>query len=118
MKLCITGGRDFESRDELFAALDSIHRETPIELLVHGDCRTGADHLAIQWCISRRVHHTGSRWRAQWNVFKGKSAGPIRNSAMLKTENPDALVAFPGGRGTADCIRKARALGILVIEVL
>lgn len=116
MKLCIAGGHDFESRDMLFAALDSIHRETPVGLLVHGDCRTGSDHLAIQWCLARGVPHTGSRWRAQRNVFKRKSAGQIRNSAMLKTESPDVLAAFPGGCGTEDCVRKARALGIIVID--
>jgi hypothetical protein len=116
VRLCVTGGRDFESRDELFAALDSVHRETPIDLLVHGDCRTGVDHLAIQWCLSHDVHHTGSRWRPQWNVFKRSRAVPIRNGAMLEIEQPDALLAFPGDRWSDDCVRKARSLGIQVID--
>lgn len=116
MKLCATGGRDFESRDELFAALDSIHCETPVELLVHGDCRTGADHLAIQWCLARNVPHTGAKWRAQRNVFKRSRAVPIRNGAMLKIEQPDALLVFGQDRWSLDCAKQARELGIRVVD--
>lgn len=30
---------------------------------------------------------------------------------------PDLVVAFPGGRGTADMVKRARAAGVEVIEV-
>ncbi len=30
---------------------------------------------------------------------------------------PDLVIAFPGGKGTADMVRKARAAGVEVIEV-
>ncbi len=29
----------------------------------------------------------------------------------------DLVLAFPGGRGTADCVRRARGPGIEVLEV-
>jgi hypothetical protein len=35
---------------------------------------------------------------------------------MLK-EAPDLVIAFPGGKGTADMIRKARKAGIQIVEV-
>jgi predicted Rossmann-fold nucleotide-binding protein len=36
----------------------------------------------------------------------------------MLAENPDALViAFPGGHGTADCIKQAKELGMKIVEV-
>jgi UDP-N-acetylmuramoylalanine-D-glutamate ligase len=35
---------------------------------------------------------------------------------MLEREKPDLVVAFPGGRGTADMVAKARAAGVEVLE--
>lgn len=53
---------------------------------------------------------------ADWGSL-GKAAGPIRNSLMLTEANPSLVIAFPGGKGTADMISKARAAGVKVIEV-
>lgn len=44
------------------------------------------------------------------------TAGCKRNTRMLDMHKPVALVAFPGGKGTADCVRKARVRGIKVYE--
>jgi len=30
---------------------------------------------------------------------------------------PDLVIAFPGGRGTADMVRQARIAGVKVIEI-
>ena len=35
---------------------------------------------------------------------------------MLVNFKPDMVVAFPGGRGTQDMLRKAREMGVKVIE--
>jgi hypothetical protein len=50
---------------------------------------------------------------ANWNKY-GRSAGPIRNSKMVK--NADALVAFQlnQSRGTNDVIQKAAKAGLIV----
>ena len=52
---------------------------------------------------------------------KGKSydanAGPRRNARMLAEGKPDLVVAFPGGRGTADMVSKARAAKVEVMEI-
>jgi hypothetical protein len=36
---------------------------------------------------------------------------------MLDMEKPDLVVAFPGGRGTADMVRRAKAAGVRVVAV-
>lgn len=54
-------------------------------------------------------------YKADWDKH-GKSAGPIRNQEMIDQE-PDLVLAFPGGRGTADCVRRAKKAKIKVIEL-
>lgn len=44
------------------------------------------------------------------------AAGGIRNQYML-TWHPNLVVAFPGGTGTADMCRRARAAGLEPIEI-
>jgi hypothetical protein len=53
---------------------------------------------------------------AQWKKH-GRAAGPIRNQRMLDEGKPDLVVAFPGGRGTADMIRRAERAGVPVQQV-
>jgi hypothetical protein len=36
---------------------------------------------------------------------------------MLEEGHPDLVMAFPGGRGTANMMRQSREAGIKVIEV-
>ena len=42
--LCVTGGRRFDDLPHLRQALDAVHREQRIKLLVHGDA-PGADRM-------------------------------------------------------------------------
>lgn len=53
---------------------------------------------------------------ANWLKY-GRMAGAMRNQQMLDEEEVDLVVAFPGGKGTADMVRRARAAGIEVREV-
>lgn len=52
---------------------------------------------------------------ADWARF-GKSAGYLRNKQMLEEGKPDLVVAFPGGRGTANMIAIAMKAGVKVID--
>ena len=36
---------------------------------------------------------------------------------MLEEGRPDLVIAFPGGRGTADLVARARRAGVEVMEV-
>lgn len=115
-KLCICGGRDFADRDFLFAKLDlltsKIRGKRPIIVITGG--ASGADYLAGEWAYARR--YSCINYRANWEAL-GRAAGPIRNAEMLETEKPDVLIAFSGGKGTADCIRQAKGRNIPVREV-
>jgi len=117
MKVLVCGGRDFTDRDALFAALDKIDAELPrpgITCIISG-CARGADSLALQW--SKKWDLVCRFFPADWKRH-GSAAGPIRNQEMLERGKPDLVIAFPGGRGTADMVRRARAVNVRVIEPL
>jgi hypothetical protein len=108
--VAISGGRDYPNRRQVHAVLRDL-RAT----IVVGDCPTGVDHWVREWCDYGLTH--GYVYRADWDGL-GKAAGPERNGRMLRTENPDLLIAFDnGGPGTNDCIRQAKQLGILTVRV-
>ena len=108
-RVLVCGGRDYDDRDRVFSELDTLQ---PIRMVIHGNAR-GADTLAQAWCLSRRVQ--AAACPAQWSKY-GKRAGPMRNEAMLG-HSPDLVLAFPGGRGTADMVSRARKAGVRVVEV-
>lgn len=109
----VCGGRDYEDRQSLFMVLDAAHSANPIKLLVHGGA-SGADDLAGRW-----ARHVGVAWKSYPAYWKseGKSAGPKRNQRMLDEAKPHIVIAFPGGSGTADMIRKAEKAGVPVVRV-
>jgi hypothetical protein len=112
MKVLVCGGRDFTNSAYVFSTLDKLHEATPITALMQGGAK-GADDLARQWAASnpgvkRYVCH------ADWATH-GRSAGPKRNARMLEWQ-PDLVVAFPGGRGTANMVGLAKAAGVKVVE--
>ena len=52
---------------------------------------------------------------ADWEKWD-TAAGPKRNQMMLD-QKPDIILAFPGGRGTADMIARAEQAGVEVVKV-
>lgn len=86
-------------------------------VLVQGGAR-GVDGQAAAWANERGIFVR--TFVADWNRH-GKAAGPKRNQAMVDSAVPghDYLLAFPdeSSIGTHDCVRRARAHGLLV-EVL
>lgn len=113
MKVLVCGGRDYADHDRVNEVLDKIHQTTPIVMLCQGGA-SGADLLGKLWAISRKVSHI--EFRANWREH-GRGAGPIRNRKMLTEFKPDLVVAFPGGRGTADMASIAVAAGVDVYVV-
>jgi hypothetical protein len=113
MRVLVCGGRDFADRQLAIDTLDSLDAERGIGRIIHGAAR-GADTLADEWAAARGV--PVERFHADWRAH-GKAAGPLRNQRMLDEGRPGLVVAFPGGRGTADMVRRARAAGVEVIEV-
>lgn len=119
MRVLVCGGRDFRDRAAVAAALKLYKPERLTEvgwhIIIHGGCPTGADKLADEWCdvfgVRKRVY------LADWKKH-GLAAGPLRNARMLAEGKPDVVIAFPGGRGTADMVRKAEAAGVPVVKPL
>ena len=120
-KVLVCGGRDYNNSDKLFEVLDMIKEicdtnflEPSEMIIIHGGAR-GADRLAGQWAKSRDIH--SEVYLADWDRYK-KSAGPIRNELMLKSGNPNIVVAFPGGNGTNHMISIAERENIEVYRIV
>lgn len=110
MRVLVCGGRDFVDRRTVYSELDAIHAATPISALMHGNAR-GADQLADDWAAGKVQTLTFlPLWEEQ-----GRKAGPIRNQKMLDEGKPDLVVAFAGGRGTADMLARAKKAGVTIV---
>jgi len=105
----VTGGRTYVDRFHVCNTLGPLG----VSRLVHGGA-PGADQLCHEWAAQNGVEHV--EYRADW-AQHGRAAGPIRNRKMLDNEQPHILIAFPGGRGTEDCIAAALERGIPVWRV-
>jgi hypothetical protein len=112
MRVLVTGGRDYSDRATVFATLDGLDAEHCVDVVIHGAAR-GADSEAARWASVRGV----PAWPNPADWSQGKAGGILRNQQMLTDTSPTHVVAFPGGRGTADMVRRARAANIPVIEV-
>ena len=108
LRVLVCGGRDFSDYKAVRAVLCALN----ISVVIHGAAR-GADTLA-----ARAAEHLGVgqiACPADWRQH-GRRAGFIRNREMLE-HKPDVVIAFPGGRGTADMVNKASSAGVTVYEI-
>jgi len=106
VKLGVTGGRSYMNKEHIREVLERIKFDT----LIVGDA-TGADALAHAWAVENNKNIV--RFSAEWGVY-GKRAGPMRNAQIV--EACDVLLAFPGGRGTANCVAQACQKGKTVMK--
>ncbi len=97
----------------LFDTLSTFKVDRGISVIIQGGAK-GADECALHWATRDLV--PVETFKADWKTH-GKAAGPIRNQRMIDEGKPDVVIVFPGGRGTADMVQRARADGIEVIEV-
>lgn len=127
MIVVVCGGRTFgnDLPEQAFIArsldrfhAEQLHRErfleppTGISLVLEGGAE-GADACAWAWAQNRGI--LSRRFPADWKAH-GRSAGPIRNRLMLDW-GPRLVIAFPGGSGTANLCKQARARDIEVLEM-
>jgi hypothetical protein len=112
ISVLVCGGRDYNDRDTLFAALDKLHRLRTVREVISGMAR-GADTLAIHWARANDL--PVREFPADWDRH-GRRAGYIRNQQMLDDGQPDLVVAFPGGKGTAMMIDISRKADVPVWE--
>jgi hypothetical protein len=121
MRVIITGGRDYDDAHTVDTVLRALDWEDVT--LVHGGA-PGADSLADQLWTGDKLES----FPAEWGVHDDgcyhrprsdgscPAAGPRRNRQMLAA-GADLVIAFPGGRGTADMVSIAREAGVPVLEV-
>lgn len=111
-RVLVCGGRNFNDTQFVYRTLSRLHAAEPIERIIHGGA-LGADRLAGMWAALRAVPVDvfPADWSKRW-----RAAGPIRNETMLRVGKPDLVVAFPGGWGTADMVRRAELAGVVVFR--
>jgi len=117
MRVLICGGRDYDNYFEFCVGMKQAYdlhiAPREIEVIIHGGAR-GADNLAQLWADEEG--YCCLVFPADWKRL-GNAAGPIRNQEMIDEGKPDLAIAFPGGRGTADMVKRARNAGIEVVTV-
>lgn len=109
MRVIVCGGRDYADHERVGEILDRLDEMYEDVMIVHGNA-PGADQLAEAMWFGEVERHP-----ADWEAY-GRAAGPIRNKQMLEA-GADLVIAFPGGRGTADMVKRARDAGVVVVEV-
>ncbi len=112
MRVLVTGGRSYSDKAYLWSILDGYGPPEVSEII--SGMAPGADTFAAEW--AERFGFPLHKFPADWRKH-GRAAGPIRNQRMIDEGKPDLVIAFPGGTGTADCVRRAEAAGIRVIRV-
>lgn len=144
MRILVTGTRDWTDTRHVAGLLGEIdaHAQEPVTLLhggqggmvygPHGWHARGLDFIAAQeaerygWVLEphpadwegpcRPTCRPGHRKRRRDGTWVCPAAGPYRNQEMADS-GADVCLAWPGGTGTADMVRRARAAGIPVVRV-
>lgn len=146
MRVLVCGGRRYMDEGALNAVLASLflfgapkdgvvshhlrdEDEMEDDVIIQG-AATGADRMARKFAKANQVRceQYNADWenmdvepciprtRSDGSVYNA-AAGGIRNQRMLDEGKPDVVIAFPGGKGTADMIKRAKAAGVEVIEI-
>lgn len=113
MRVLVCGGRDFNKYVVIYDALDNLYFQHKINTIITGGAK-GADYWGEAWAITNHVPLVV--FKANWEKY-GKSAGHIRNTQMINEGKPNLVLAFPGGKGTANMIKQAHANKIEVLKI-
>ena len=107
MKLIVAGGRSYRLQPSDIEKLNNVANVTE---LVSGGA-PGVDSDAEAWATSRHISIT--KFIPDWEHF-GRAAGPIRNKKMA--EYADAVILFPGGKGTASMLKEAQKAELTICD--
>ena len=114
MRVLVCGGRDYFDEKTMRTVLDKYFygRE---DVLICGMAK-GADLMSRRLVREIAPDAHVEEYPADWSKY-GKRAGYIRNQQMLDEGQPDIVIAFPGGRGTAMMVKIAKEAGVPVHEI-
>ena len=117
-RVLVCGGREYGDREDecrfLWMKLDQLIAEVGSIQVIAGGAK-GADTVAAEYS-THYLKQEPEVYLADWDTH-GRAAGPIRNQRMIDEGKPDLVLAFPGGRGTDDMVRRAEKAGIEVRRV-
>jgi len=117
----VTGSRELKDVKLITSKLAEWYAEKSVDILIVGDCPTGADCMARDWAVGGKKPIRV--FTADWKNL-GRSAGPIRNQQMVSwakkhCKQVDVLAFFSKeGKniGTRNCAETARKAGASVYE--
>lgn len=109
--MIICGGRGYVERPGDYEYVAAKVNQLPITTIISGGA-SGADTMAIKF--ARKLGIDYKVFYAEW-AKHGRSAGYRRN--LLMAQNADAVIAFPGGKGTANMVSIAKQMGLTVYKV-
>lgn len=113
MRILVCGGRKYDDADHVFRVLEEyLERDIVTRggvTIVHG-AALGADALAVK--AAQKLGYPTEGYPADWRLH-GKVAGPLRNIEMIES-GVDLVIAFAGGAGTRDTVRRAEKAQIPV----
>lgn len=113
-RILVCGGRDYADYLNIKSVLDNLSQFFGEGFCIIHGAANGADSLAGNWAKENGVPVIVVP--ANWDYYK-KAAGHIRNLWMIELCQPDLVIAFPGGRGTADMLKEAQDYGIDTYKV-
>jgi ABC-type branched-subunit amino acid transport system substrate-binding protein len=115
MKLIIAGGRHYKFTSADVTLLDDImHNRNNVIYGVHEIITggaTGADTEALNYAQANNI--PCKVFKADWARYD-KAAGAIRNKIMA--DYADAVLLFPGGRGTNNMYKFAVEYGLTIFD--
>jgi predicted Rossmann-fold nucleotide-binding protein len=109
IRVLVCGGRTYSNVHRVHSVIQALPHDAVIITGGANGADTLAEHSALSLGMVAEVYYPN------WDKY-GKAAGPIRNQEMLDS-GIDKVIAFPGGYGTADMIRRARKADIPVEEI-
>lgn len=112
MRILVCGGRNYNDRVKFNQVMNEYLIDADLTIIEGG--AIGADYLAFEWAVRNNIEV--EEYRAPWEAY-GAKAGPIRNQKMLDNGKPDLVIAFPGKKGTADMVNRAKKAGVPVREI-
>jgi hypothetical protein len=111
-KIAFSGGLDYNDQKAIWDVLDKVLAKHPGMVLLHTAGPRGADHIAVLWAKARTV--AAVAFKPNWD--RNGRAAPFKRNDQLLELLPKGVVVFPGNGINKGFARKARELGLPVLE--